>query len=185
MRALSLAMVIGAGLAAPLLAPAPARADDAQVAEAASTKLADFKGPWIGSTGTKADIVRNATLLLELRKGGAFAITWTSFEADPDKPNAPVVERKRTMAFEPSKRPGLWRGTGTNDPVAIRAAWAHIEGRTLTINVIAVLNDGSLERQIYDRTLTDKGLKLTYRRTLDGKVVKTIDADFIKNAVPQ
>ena len=92
----------------------------------------------------------------------------------------PVTERKRTMAFEPSKRPGLWRGTGTNDPVAIRAAWAHIKGRTLTINVIAVLDDGRLERQIYDRTLTAKGLTLTYRRLLDGKEAKTIEAEFLK-----
>jgi hypothetical protein len=180
MRALCLALALGAGLAAPFAAAAPAVAADLEIAEAADAKLADFSGPWVGSTGPNAEIVRNATLLIEMRKGDAFAITWTSFEADPDKPNTPVTERKRTMAFEPSKRPGLWRGTGTNDPVAIRAAWAHIKGRTLTINVIAVLADGGLERQIYERTLTAKGLKLTYRRVLDGKVAKTIEAEFLK-----
>jgi hypothetical protein len=184
MRALCLAMVLGTGLMASFAAAAPANAG-IETAQAADAKLAEFRGPWVGSTGPGADIVRNATLLIELKKGGGFAITWTSFEANEEKPAAPVTERKRTMAFEPSKRAGLWRATGTNDPVAIRAGWAHIKGRTLTINVIAVLADGALERQIYERTLTGTGMKLTYRRLVDGKETKTIEANFLKNTMRQ
>jgi hypothetical protein len=172
-------MVLAAALAAPLGAAAPAIAADAETAEAADAKLAEFSGPWVGSTGLNAEIVRNATILIE-PKGSGFAITWTNFEADPEKPNTPVKERKRTVAFEASKRAGLWRATGAGDPVSSHAGWAYIKGRTLTINMIAVLDDGRLEQQIYDRTLTDKGLKLTYRRLLDGTVAKTIEAEFIR-----
>lgn len=186
MRVLCLAMVLGAGLLAPLAAAAPAAAGDVQSAEAADAKLADFGGPWVGSTGPSADVMRNATVLIEPRKGGGFVLTWTNFEATEDKPAAPVTERKRKLTFEPSKRAGLWRASGANDPVAGSAGWAHIKGRMLTIGIVAVLADGRLEQQIYDRTLTPKGMKLAYRRVLDGQVAKTIDAEFLKlNPVAQ
>jgi hypothetical protein len=184
MRALCLATIMGIGLLAPLAAVAPASAAGVEMAEAAA-KLADFRGPWVGSTGPNADIVRNATILIELKKGGGFAVTWTSFEAVEDKPAAPVNERKRMMAFEPSKRAGLWRATGANDPVASRAGWAVIKGQTLTVGIVAVLADGRLEQQVYDRTLTANGMKLVYRRLVDGRETKTIEAEFLKNVVPR
>jgi hypothetical protein len=186
MRVWCLAMVLGAGFLAPLAAAVPALAADLQSAEAADARLKDFSGPWVGSTGPNAEIVRNATVLIEPHKGGGFALTWTNFEATEDKPAAPVTERKRKLSFEASKRAGLWRASGANDPVASYAGWAFIKGRTLTVDIVAVLADGRLERQVYDRTLTDKGMKLTYRRLLDGQVAKTIDAEFLKlNPVAQ
>jgi hypothetical protein len=185
MRAFSLATIVVLGLTAPLAATATAAAADLQTAEAANAKLADFRGPWVGSTGPNADIVRNATILIELHKGGGFKITWTSFEAVEDKPAAPVNERKGSMTFEPTKRAGLWRAAGANDPVAGRAGWATIKGQTLLIGIIAVLPDGRLEQQIYDRTLTAGGMKLVYRRLVDGRETKTIEAQFLKNVMHQ
>jgi hypothetical protein len=179
MRVLCLAAVLGTGLLASTAAVAPAVAADSEIAEAADAKLAQFSGPWVGSTGINAEIVRNATVLIE-PKGSGFTITWTNFEADPEKTDTKVTERKRKMSFEASKRAGLWRATGTGDPVLDHAGWAYIKGRTLVVSTIAVLADGRLEQQIYDRTLTDKGLKLAYRRLLDGQTAKTIEADFLK-----
>ena len=68
MRALYLAMALGAGLAVPFAAAAPVYAAEIETAEAANAKLADFSGPWVGSTGPNAEIVRNATLLIEMMR---------------------------------------------------------------------------------------------------------------------
>jgi hypothetical protein len=180
MRALCLAAILGTGLLTAFVAAAPAVAAGSETAEAANARLADFSGPWVGSTGTNAEIVRNATLLIE-PKGSGFTMTWTNFEADqPDAPSTKVTARARSMSFEASKRAGLWRATGTGDPVLNHAGWAYIKGRTLIVSTIAVLPDGRLEQQIYDRTLTDKGLTLAYRRLLDGQTAKTIEAEFLK-----
>jgi hypothetical protein len=185
MRARSIAIAVAASLVVPFAALAPAAAGEAQIAEAASASLRDFAGPWVGSTGPDVEAMRNATVLIE-RKGKGFVVTWTTIEATEDKPAAPVTQRKRALTFEPSKRAGLWRATGANDPVASYAAWAYIKARTLTVAVIAVLADGRLERQVYDRVLTPKGMKLYYRRFVEGNATRTIEAEFLKlNPTPQ
>jgi hypothetical protein len=185
MRATCLAIVVGAGLLAPFAALAPAAAGELQSAEAATAALSDFAGPWVGSTGPNVEVMRNATVLIE-KKGQGFVVTWTTIESTEDKPAAPVTQRKRTIAFEPTKRAGLWRATGANDPAAGYAAWAYIKGRTLTVAIVAVLADGRLERQVYDRMLTPKGMKLYYRRFVEGNATRTIEAEFLKlNPTPQ
>jgi hypothetical protein len=93
--------------------------------------------------------------------------------------------RQRSLAFAPAGREGWWRGAGTHDPVAGVAAWAYIAGRTLTVNVMAVLDDGRLERQIYDRTLTKDGLTLAYRRFLDDEIDRALELKFFRLLKPQ
>ena len=185
MRATCLAIVVGAALVFPSVAIVPAAAGEMQSAEAATATIADFAGPWVGSTGPNVEAMRNATVLIE-RKGQGFAGTWTTIESTEDKPAAPVTQRKRAVTFEPTKRAGLWRATGANDPVTGYSAWAYIKGRTLTVAIVAVLADGRLERQVYDRMLTPKGMKLYYRRFVEGNATRTIEAEFLKlNPTPQ
>jgi hypothetical protein len=146
-------------------------------AAAEQSTLEDFSGPWIGQTVGDATVDRRGTLLIEPHTQGGFDIEWTSFEAESD--GEPKM-RQRRLAFAPSDREGLWRGEGDNDPVAGTAAWAYIAGRTLTINVVAVLDDGRLERQIYYRTLTRDGLTLAYRRFLDDEIDRALELKFFR-----
>ena len=148
---------------------AAARADDAE--------LEGFLGPWIGQTVGDQDVERRGTLLIERRDPAGFTIEWTSFEAEED---GEAKKRQRRLAFAPAEREGLWRAEGENDPIAATAAWAYVEGRTLTINIVAVLDDGRLERQIYYRTLTKDGLTLAYRRFLDDEIDRALELKFFR-----
>ena len=150
-------------------------------AAARDAALEDFFGPWIGQTVGDQPVERRGTLLIEPREPGGFAIEWTSFEAEAD---GEARVRRRSLAFAPAGREGLWRGEGDNDPVAGTAAWAYIADRTLTINVVAVLDDGRLERQVYYRTLTRDGLTLAYRRFLDDEIERALELKFFRLLKP-
>ena len=51
------------------------------------------------------------------------------------------------------------------DPVSQgHYAWARIDGRTLTVNVLEVGDEGQGRWQVYERRLTGDGMELTYRR---------------------
>lgn len=52
--------------------------------------------------------------------------------------------------------------------------WARIKGETLTVYAMHVIDDGSYEMQIYDRTLTADGMRLDFRRHRPGGDVKRI-----------
>jgi hypothetical protein len=149
----------------------------AGAAAASDAALEDFLGPWIGQTVGETPIERRGTLLIEAREPAGFAVEWTSFEAEGD---GEARKRQRSLAFAPAERAGLWRGEGENDPVAGAAAWAYIAGRTLTINIVAVLDDGRLERQIYYRTLTRDGLTLAYRRFVDDEIERALELKFFR-----
>ena len=143
-------------------------------AGAENARLENFLGPWIGQTFGDSPLERRGTLLVERAGPDGFAIEWTSFEAPEGK------MRQRRLVFTAAQREGLWRSAGPNDPVANVAAWAYLAGRTLTINTIAVLDDGRLERQIYYRTLTRDGLTLAYRRYIDSEVERTLELKFYR-----
>lgn len=136
-----------------------------------------FAGAWVGRTTEATDVERKATLAIDPAEGGGFTVTWTSFEA-PTRSDSGIIRRERQLDFIPTETTGLYRARGANDPVTDLAAWAHIAGDVLSVSTIAVLEDGRLERQIYDRTLTEEGLFLSYRRFLNADLVRAIDAEF-------
>lgn len=146
-------------------------------AAAGEAELERFLGPWIGQTVHDAPIERRGTLLIERREPGGFSVEWTNFEAVED---GDARIRQRRLDFAPAERAGLWRGEGDNDPVAGVAAWAYVAGQTLTVNIVAVLDDGRLERQVYYRTLTRDGLTLAYRRFLDDEIDRALELKFFR-----
>ena len=50
--------------------------------------------------------------------------------------------------------------------------WATVTGDTLRTYSLAILDDGTYELQTYDRTLTPDGIRLDWRRSVDGQVVR-------------
>lgn len=136
-----------------------------------------FAGVWVGKTTEATDVERKTTLTIDPTEGGGFTVTWTSFET-PTRGDSGIIRRERHLEFVQTETTGLYRARGANDPVTDLAAWAHIAGDVLSVSTIAVLEDGRLEHQIYDRTLTDEGLFLSYRRYLNADLVRAIDAEF-------
>lgn len=145
-----------------------------------SAKLADFHGAWVGHSVPGSVDDRAATVSIQPLDSGGFTITWSSFEGESAGARRKVLARERTMRFEPTGRAGVWRGAGSHDPLRGPASWARLHERSLTINLVEVTEDGQLEQQIYERTLTGRGLRLSYRRLLDGKVARTLEVEYLK-----
>ncbi|HJS31457.1 MAG TPA: hypothetical protein VJ924_05640 [Alphaproteobacteria bacterium] len=143
-------------------------------------KLADFQGAWVGHSVPGSVDDRAATVNIQPLDSGGFIITWSSFEGESEGARRKVVTRERTMRFEPSGRGGVWRGAGSRDPVRGPASWARLHDRSLTVNLVEVTEDGQLEQQVYERTLTSRGLRLSYRRMLDGKVTRTLELEYLR-----
>lgn len=143
-------------------------------------KLADFHGAWVGHSVPGSVDDRAATVNIQPLDSGGFTVTWSSFEGESEGARRKVMARERTMRFEPSGRSGVWRGAGSRDPVRGPASWARLHDRSLTVNLVQVTDDGQLEQQVYERTLTSRGLRLSYRRLLDGKVTRTLELEYLK-----
>ncbi len=161
-----------------LLAQAPPPAS--KPGEPAQARLREFQGPWVGHTAPGQTTERGGTVNIQTLGSGGFTIRWTSFEGEGQGRTRKVVTRDRSLRFEPTERAGLWRAVGSGDPVRGFAAWAFIHGRTLSIRIAEVSEDGELEQQTYDRTLTSTGLKLRYRRLLDGETARSLELDFLR-----
>ena len=143
-----------------------------------SADLPDFIGPWAGHTRQGQKVERAATLLIEPNDDGGFVITWASFEAG-EAPGA-VERRERKLHFRKTSEPNLWLADApTTDPFSHIAAWARITGETLRIDTLALHRDGRLERQVYNRRLDEHLLKLTYRRYVEGELIRTLEAGFV------
>lgn len=52
--------------------------------------------------------------------------------------------------------------------------WARIDGDTLTVYALHVLEDGGYELQTYDRTVIPEGLRLEYSRVRDGEIFRSV-----------
>ena len=143
-------------------------------------KLADFQGAWVGHSVPGSVDDRAATVNVQPVDGGGFLMTWSSFEGESQGARRKVVTRERSMRFEPSGRAGVWRGAGSRDPVRGPASWARLHDRSLTVHLVEVTEDGQLEQQIYERALTSRGLRLSYRRLLDGRVTRTLELEYLK-----
>ena len=125
-----------------------------------------FVGFWQGTSAPQGAVLRDATVIVEREPGQAFTLTWKNFSSADD--GAGLVLRERTLDFVPSGRPGLWRAEDSGDPVTGFAAWASIDGDTLTVDVVAVNEAGGLERQTYQRTVSGDEMMLLFTRVRDG-----------------
>ena len=59
--------------------------------------------------------------------------------------------------------------------------WSRLSGDTLTLYSLLIDEEGGYEVQEYDRTLTDGGLELEYRRIRNSTPLTTINAFLARN----
>lgn len=115
---------------------------------------------------------------------GGFDISWTTVQRKKGDPLNPTEEVKETKAtFMPAKKGSLWwdrEGGDLTNGGTMR--WARIEDTTLVINTVTLRDDGSLETQTYRRTLSDRGMALSFSRVLDGKEVRTVTGRLVRTA---
>ncbi len=162
----------------------------AQSARAGPQELEPFFGAYVGvaevedlRTGERRQ--RDMDIVIEPYKSDGFRIHWVNVTLVDGRRDLPGVQRRvQTALFEPAPKGRFYvevpeksifeereetrpiRG----DPVR----WASVDGPRLDVYALLVLEDGRYELQIYTRTLTEKGLDITFQRIVDGEVVRRI-----------
>lgn len=150
-----------------------------------------FSGTWSGSGLARNDesdffglTIRDLDVTIQ-PSGDGFVLGWTTVLREGGDPNNPDVKRKsESVTFVPSARPGIYVPQGgAGDPVAQgRTMWAFIEGQTLTVSVVSVLDSGEFELQRYDRALTDLGMELEFIRTSGHGVSRAVSGRLTKRS---
>lgn len=109
-----------------------------------------------------------------------FTIEWSAdiYRADGKKKRSST-----SIDFYASPRPGIYASAMTTnvfgnvvsyDPVGEEAdpyVWAGLEGDTLTVRALYIVDGGGYEMHIYKRSLHKDGLALDFRRLKNGEVV--------------
>jgi len=139
----------------------------------------EYEGGAISNTG---GVLRNRDLRVEIRPHGkGFTVRWVSVTR---KASGRIKRKEYTIDFYPSRRDNIYAsGMRTDmfgnavplDPMKGEPyVWARIEGDTLTVYALHVLDDGGYELQTYDRTVIPEGLDLKYSRVRDGEILRTV-----------
>lgn len=175
--------IISRGLALVLLL-----AFAAGTASAQDLAIAAFNGHWQGSGISESEVSENFRLtsrdidITIAVSGNGFALTATTVQrqkGDPSNPRA--VRKSTTREFQSSGRAGLWQAVGGQDPAGAGGyVWARIKERTLSVFSVRVSDDGGSEMLVYDRTLSGSGMKLEFRRLVDGNLLRTVKGRLIK-----
>jgi hypothetical protein len=167
-------------LALTLAAPAGARA----------ASLEPLFGTYVGVAQVediaKGDVrQRDMDIVIEPYKQGGFRIQWVNVSLVNGKRAVPGVERRvQTVLFEPARDRGFFIEAAESSPFRLReetrpmrgdpVRWASLDDQGLHVYSFVVLEDGRYELQVYDRTLTDIGLDISFKRIVDGAVMRRI-----------
>ena len=168
-----------AATAPPAVSASPA-SDWLPAAVRTAQSIDPFVGYWLGTTAPRGEVLREATVLLEREPDQAFTITWRNFAADDQAEG--MVQRERTLRFVPVASNDIWQAEDSGDPVDGFSAWASVSGNTLSIDVLAVIDTGALERQTYRRSVDGDDMTLIYTRRLDGADDRRIDGALVRLA---
>ncbi len=157
--ALSLVVVLAIG------ASATVRAEE--------VSIKDFAGEYVGRSVThNTESLEPRDLGVTIRGDDkAFTISWTTISRRADGRTSP---KSYTIDFLATQRTGIYRsgmrrnqfgGRVPLDPLKGEPyVWARLHERTLTVHALHIKDDGGFEIQVYDRTLSDGGLRLRFAR---------------------
>jgi hypothetical protein len=170
--------------------------------DARGASLEPFFGSYVGVAEVQnlpnGDVRRrDMDIEIEPYKQGGFKIHWINVTLVDGQRAAPGVERRvQTVLFEPAENRGFFVEVQEDNPFRERAEtrpmrgdpvrWASLDEQGLHVYAFLVLEDGSYEMQVYDRSLTDIGIDITFQRIVDGKVVRRIVGTTARaNIVPE
>ena len=139
----------------------------------------EYQGEAISDTGGDLD-KRDLRVNIEPRPDG-FAVEWISVSR---RANGEIRRRQQEIEFVPTGRKDIFRSAMRKDMFGNRIpldpmsgdpyVWARIEGQTLIVNMLLVLEDGGYELHTYRRTLIPQGLHLEFTRIREGQVFRTV-----------
>ena len=144
--------------------------------------LESFFGTWRG-TGIEEDddelffavTARDISVTIDPAQNG-FRLIWTAAMRDgnPDRPE--VRLREAGLKFlRDDDMPNLFVAEGSGDPLSGGVmSWARLHESTLSVFQMTLNEEGGYELTSYDRTLSDVGMELVFRRLREGDVVRTV-----------
>jgi hypothetical protein len=157
----------------------------------AAASLEPFFGTYVGVAEVKdfrdgGEVMeRDMDIVIEPYKEGGFRIHWVNVSLVDGQRAVPGVERRvQTVLFEPAPDRDFFVEVAESSPFRERGEtlpmrgdpvrWASLDDQGLHLYSFMVLEDGSYELQVYDRTLTDIGLDIRFQRIVDGALVREI-----------
>ena len=156
-----------------VLAIWPARAEERDAS------IEDFYGAFVGEAfieGTHQ--FRDIIVSIEPIRNGFSIYTSTVIRDGPQRAVRGVKWRAETQSFTQTDVPHVYQPlvrksmfSEKKDPDLMAGdtlAWASIRGRTLGVYAMNVLEDGHYELRVFERTLTDLGMDLSFVRYNDG-----------------
>lgn len=149
-----------------------------------------FVGTYMGLGRDMSDnkATRDLEVVITPRDSGkGFRVEWTAVVYRADS----TLDR-RTMAVEflPGGRDGVFGAAMRKDMFGQAVAldplkgepyvWSVIQGDTLIVHMLLILDDGAYQMQSYYRTLTPDGMKLVFKRTSGGVTETAVEADLMR-----
>ncbi len=137
--------------------------------------------------------VRDLDVTVERFKNEGFTLKWITVIRDENggRTGADVKRREVEENFIPvedkenvfvlSPEGGLFQKSELPNPLrgdAVR--WAAIDGDTMTVYSLAISETGGSELQVYRRSLTDKGMNITFMRLQDEDVKVRMSGDLVR-----
>ncbi len=175
----STALAIGLAIAAIFVA-APALADS----------IEPFIGTYVGTAqvlGPNGEVSeeRDMDITIAAERGDGFRITWINVTRVDGRRDVPGVRRRvDEVILEPGDRDGvflektqrsLFERRQEVDVIAGDAMrWARIDGDSLGVFSLVVLENGGYQLQSYERILTEDGLRIEFSRVDNGEVTRRI-----------
>lgn len=155
-------------------------------ADEQDARIEDFFGTYVGNARIERNSeFRDIIVAIEPARKGFSIYTSTVIRKGPLRAVPGVKWRAETQTFvlsdtphlyEPMLRESMFTQRRTPDLLnGDTVAWASIHGRTLGVYAMVVLDDGHYELRVYERTLTELGLDLSFVRYRDGVAVLRLE----------
>lgn len=157
-----------------------------------------FYGSYVGS-GTAQRVADNITeqrdldVTVEEFKNGGFTVKWITVVRGPDGGRTgddvkrreveenfiPLEEKEDVYILAP--KGGLFQKAELPNPLRGEPMrWATIEDDAMTVYSMAISDTGGSELQVYRRTLTEKGMDVSFLRMRDETVELTMNGTLVR-----
>jgi len=167
-----------------LMAPA-ANADDQDI------PVEKFFGAYVGDAVIEGTMqFRDIIVSIEPIRNGFSVYTSTVIRTGPKRATSDVKWRAETQNFVQTDTPHVYEPlvrksmfSEKRDPNLLAGdtlAWASIRGRTLGIYAMNVLEDGHYELRVFERTLTDLGMDISFVRYIDGVATRELNGNLAR-----
>lgn len=162
---------------------------------ASPSSIEPFFGHFVGKAIVEGDdTTTSRDLAVTIQPDGErFRIDWTTVtrQADGD-----IKRKAYSIAFEATKRPGIFRSTMRADMFGNLVpldplkgdpyVWCRVAGRVLTLYSLQITDDGGYDLQVYERTLQGEDrMSLRFTRLHEGEPPRELKATLKRVAEPQ